>query len=81
MRDAVGGCDEQSLTIAVDPGKAEDFARSTLLHESLHACLRISEPDIDEEIEERFIAALSNPLLAMLRDNPQMVYYLTRQDV
>ena len=74
--DACGACDMQSMVIAVDPGKAEDYARATLLHEILHACIRSSDPTLDDEHEETVVAAITGPLLSMLRDNPEVVDYL-----
>lgn len=74
--DACGACDMESMSIAVDPGKHEDYARATLLHEILHACIRSSDPTLDDEHEETVVAAMTGPLLSMLRDNPDIVEYL-----
>ena len=74
--DACGACDMGSMSIAVDPGKHEDYARATLLHEILHACIRSSDPRLDEDNEETVVAAMTGPLLSMLRDNPEVVDYL-----
>lgn len=74
--DACGACDMESMSIAVDPGKHEDYARATLLHEILHACIRSSDPRLDEDNEEIVVAAMTGPLLSMLRDNPEVVDYL-----
>jgi hypothetical protein len=65
------------MSIAVDPGKHEDYARATLLHEILHACIRSSDPTLDDEHEETVVAAMTGPLLSMLRDNPDVLDYLT----
>jgi len=78
--DAVGACDESSLIIAVTPGKAEDFGRSTLLHEILHACVQASSPVVDSEHEEAMVAAITAPLLGVLRENPEIVDYLITED-
>jgi hypothetical protein len=67
----------ESMSIAVDPGRHEDYARATLLHEILHACVRSSDPTLDDEHEETVVAAITGPLLAMLRDNPDVLDYLT----
>jgi hypothetical protein len=66
----------ESMSIAVDPGRHEDYARATLLHEILHACVRSSDPTLDDEHEETVVAAMTGPLLSMLRDNPEVVDYL-----
>jgi hypothetical protein len=65
------------MSIAVDPGRHEDYARATLLHEILHACIRSSDPTLDDEHEETVVAAITGPLLSMLRDNPDVLDYLT----
>lgn len=78
--DACGACDMESMTIAIDPGKHEDYARATLLHEILHACIRGSDPTLDDEHEETAVASITGPLLAMLRDNPSVVAYLMSDD-
>jgi hypothetical protein len=67
----------ESMSIAVDPGRHEDYARATLLHEILHACIRSSDPTLDDEHEETVVAAITGPLLSMLRDNPDVLDYLT----
>jgi hypothetical protein len=67
----------ESMSIAVDPGRHEDYARATLLHEILHACIRSSDPTLDDEHEETVVAAMTGPLLSMLRDNPDVLDYLT----
>jgi glutamine phosphoribosylpyrophosphate amidotransferase len=60
-----------------------DFEAETLLHEILHQCLRVTttDPDADakaglDDVEERAVAAIAGPLLATLRDNPELVAYL-----
>jgi hypothetical protein len=75
--DACGVCDLPSMTIAIDPGPAEDYGRATLLHEILHACVRASDPTLDDDHEETAVAAMTGPLLAFLRDNPDALEYLT----
>jgi hypothetical protein len=70
----------ESMAIAIDPGKHEDYARATLLHEILHACIRGSDPTLEDEHEETAVASITGPLLAMLRDNPSVVAYLMSDD-
>jgi hypothetical protein len=66
----------------------EDYRREVLLHEVLHSCLRVTgcDPDRDAkadctDVEERAVEAISGPLLAALRDNPELVTYLLNVDV
>lgn len=75
---------EQRITIRT--ALADDYEAETLLHEVLHSCLRVSgvDPDNDaaarlEDVEERAVAAIAGPLLATLRDNPELVDYLLRR--
>ena len=63
-----------------------DYRRETALHEIVHCCLRVSDchPDRDakagvEDVEERAVAALTGPLLAVLRDHPDLVAWLTAE--
>jgi len=60
------------------------YRRQTVLHEIVHCCLSVTdcEPDRDakagvEDVEERAVAALTGPLLAVLRDHPELVAWLT----
>jgi hypothetical protein len=61
----------------------EDYKRETVLHEVLHLCFRVTDCDPDrdakaslEDVEERAVAAISGPLLGVLRDNPAFVEWL-----
>jgi hypothetical protein len=61
----------------------EDYKRETVVHEVLHLCLRVTDCDPDrdakanlEDVEERAVAAISGPLLGVLRDNPALVEWL-----
>jgi hypothetical protein len=74
--DAAGVTDHPTLTIAVNPGKAEDYNRHTLLHEILHACARSADLRLSDDQEEQFVAALTSPLLSFLRDNPDALTYI-----
>lgn len=57
-------------------------ARKILLHEVSHAVFEST--DLGEWFsytqEEKIISHLTNPWLAALRDNPQMVRYVTEKD-
>ena len=64
----------------------DDYKRETVLHEIVHCCLRVTDcnPDRDakagvEDVEERAVAALTGPLLAVLRDHPELVAWLTAE--
>lgn len=79
----LAACDEKNLRITLDPTLPPGMARATLLHEVLHAVTALTTlakivVDTDpEETDERIVGILEMPLLAVLRDNPQLVAYLT----
>lgn len=56
-----------------------DMKAVALLHELLHAIGRQSglEYEPGEYTEEKFVVSLSHGLVALLRDNPALVEYLT----
>lgn len=74
--DAAGVTDHPTLTIAVNPGKAEDYNRHTFMHEILHACARVADLRLSDDQEEQFVASVTSPLLSFLRDNPEALTYL-----
>jgi hypothetical protein len=86
--------DHDKLIIGLNPDRAPDANRVTLLHEILHCALRHSGAmpntyaDIVYEardrvagltVEEFTVAAMAGPLLSVLLDNPDLVAYLTCQ--
>jgi hypothetical protein len=75
----VGHCDVLDLIITIDPDQADSQIRDTLLHEVLHACLDLIgiNGDIDADTEEKLVRRLAPILLLVLRDNQQLVSYLT----
>lgn len=71
-----------SRAIILDPGLHPDAARQVLLHELLHACLYVSGAKaLEDDEEERVVAALTGPLLGALRDNPALAAFLLTADV
>ena len=63
----------------------EASLRETLLHELVHACFHVSRIDFDNlkkhtDLEEHVAGRLPGPLLAVLRDNPNVLEYLTASD-
>jgi hypothetical protein len=74
---ASGGIDAEASLIAVDPGKSEGYNRTVLIHEVLHACLQTTDIDLSTKVEENVVRALTPTLLSTLRDNPNLVDYLT----
>jgi len=78
LKDAnrAGQCNVQGLVIAVDAAQARSQVADTLLHEITHALLEVI--DLDEDVEERVALAMGPGLLALLRDNPALVRWVTR---
>lgn len=59
--------------------RAPDFIREVFLHELLHTLTDMLgiRHELDDDLEEKLVRRLSPPLLALLRDNPKLVAYLT----
>lgn len=86
-RGMVGITDHQNARISIKPFVARDVERVTVMHEALHAMLgsAIGQPRLDklgedaDAAEECLVSMLEAPLLALLRDNPDLVAYLTNK--
>lgn len=80
-----GVTDHQAATIYLNPAHQPTVTRLTLVHECLHAICsaELGAPDFDRlgdntgEREERIARMFEAPLLALLRDNPDLVAFLT----
>ncbi|HVX20899.1 MAG TPA: hypothetical protein VHB02_06110 [Acidimicrobiales bacterium] len=78
----IGEAHSRLLTISIDPDQAHDELADTLLHEVLHACYHLTGNILNavaksEEIEEHSVGILAPALLGVLRDNPDLVAFLT----
>lgn len=66
------------LLIRLDPDRPPTSIAETLLHEIVHCCWSLTAlRAIEHPDEEQAATALAPWLLAMLRDNPAVVDYLT----
>jgi hypothetical protein len=80
-----GYSDEIGLKIVLrTKGFSEDAVRNVLVHEILHSVLALSGmwyrmPD-GKESEEAMIQASSHMLLAVMRENPAVMKYLTTEE-
>lgn len=76
MPDCLGECDFDNLQISVRKSLRLSKAQETILHETLHAC---TDPSLKEgkAREEDFVNTVSPVLLQVLKDNPELVKYLT----
>lgn len=52
----------------------------TLLHEILHQCLFMAGLELERDVEEPIVRAMSMHLFSVLRDNPKLVSYLTHKE-
>jgi cob(I)alamin adenosyltransferase len=71
-----GECDKANAVIRVTTIHGVDKAANTLIHEVLHACFDVAGI-ADEDAEERTVTHLANALTQVIRDNPDLVAYLT----
>lgn len=77
----LGSYDRPTLTIRVRTGGvAEDQQREALLHEALHGIVDSGQliHYLHGDHEEPFVRVFAPQLLHFLRDNPDVVAYLTR---
>ena len=80
-----GHTNHTTATILIDPESALDVARQTLWHEVIHALCETTMGSPDwrglgkekSEREEAVVRAFESPTLLVLRDNPELVAYLT----
>jgi Zn-dependent peptidase ImmA (M78 family) len=66
-------------TIYVESQQKNDYAKMALLHEILHVCLHSSSVETDKTIEEHYVSAMAPVLLQTLRENPELIEFLTQQ--
>lgn len=76
---AYGFSDHRQSRIAIAPNQSESSKRDTLLHEVLHCVTFVMGmgKTIEEMPEEELVLRLSPQLLSVLRDNPELLSYLT----
>lgn len=80
MKEAhAGHTSHHNLSIQIDPNHIAGYQRDTLWHEVLHCVAGVV--NLQTELnEEAIIGSLSGMTLAVLRDNPDLVAYLTAPD-
>ena len=74
--DLYGLCDKGKHVVALHPDQSAVRLRSTLMHELLHALCDLTGVD-DDKAEERIVTVLAPALLALLRENPRLLEWLT----
>jgi hypothetical protein len=66
--------------IRIDAGQSRQHARTTILHEVLHAVDYTVAGSSDCQMSEEMIDRLSFALLAMMRQNPSLIAFLLGDD-
>jgi hypothetical protein len=74
-----GMSDKSTQRIVIRPGMAAGFKRQIVLHEIVHQLLDDSGLELATEIEEQICLSLQAPLLGLLKDNPDLVAWLTSE--
>lgn len=72
-----GRAEHSTLTIFVSTGLHVELQRKVLLHEIMHACVFVTGHNSSEVTEEHFIRGTAFALLDVLRDNPEVVRFIT----
>ena len=75
----LGDCNTEHLLIRVSGAQAPGNQREVVWHEALHAAFYSSglTAELTEKVEENIVRKLATATLAVLRDNPSLVTYLT----
>lgn len=71
-----GYCNKPQERIVIDKTYAPGYVRDTHLHEALHAVIHVYSLDDMIRDEEEFVSRFTPALIALLRDNPQLVRLL-----
>lgn len=71
----LGQCDHDHLVIRLSPDMPRERAAEVLLHETLHAITHLTGAikDLGYDIEEAMVNRVAPALLAVLRENPDLV--------
>jgi hypothetical protein len=77
------GVNFNKTEVHYDPAQSPGQMRDSILHELLHCIIyetHIRKEIGSEEDEEKLVWTLSPRILALLRDNPRLVQYLTETE-
>lgn len=74
----VGG-DYGQNTIRIARGQTRSSMRATMVHELMHHCIERSGIKLAVREEERLVGALDSFFLLALRENPDLVAWLTEE--
>jgi hypothetical protein len=78
MKNNLGLCDVDSLQIWIKQKMRKSKCQEILLHELLHSTVHPTSNNGDTMDEEKFVTVSAPVLLGVLRDNPDLVEYLTK---
>lgn len=73
-----GRTTSRATLIEVDHTVAASQIRDTVLHEVLHAVINDFPHELDNDAEEALVRGLAPGVLAVLRDNPQLIAFLLK---
>lgn len=59
--------------IEINRALAPNLRAMILVHEILHAMFATAMPQVDDEVEETIIRALTPQIVALIRDNPRLI--------
>lgn len=78
--DTAGDCHGRSQLIRYGTGQALEQEQDSVLHELIHAVWHengLSHDVNDDKLEEMIIRRTASGVLALLKENPELVRYLT----
>lgn len=76
----VGHIDYAAQRISMCPKLGPDALADTLMHEIDHGILMVSGINLDSDLEEKIVSAMSPLQLLTLRNNPELVAFWTNND-
>lgn len=78
----LGLSEEQGRLISIEPEQPLTGLQSVLLHETLHSIFSVSGMSYkwEHDEEERMVRRLTPFLLSVLKDNPELLAYLTAEE-
>lgn len=80
MPEALGLFHSTKHLIEIREDQSPVELRDTVLHELLHALLHSQGREYGGEVEEVYVRAIATGLIGVLRDNPELVQWLTTKD-
>lgn len=75
----IGLCEPDALKITIDPSCPCMVQINVLVHEMLHAGSNFIGLTASAELEESIVTRMSGIVVSMLRDNPDIVEFITKK--